>query len=49
MRCCEIEGDLIQRYGEIFERAPVLAAHKFSDERILRSVRRGAEQAATPC
>ena len=39
---CEIEGDLIRRYGEIFERAPILAKLGFSDERILKSVKRAA-------
>lgn len=41
--CCELEGELIRRYGEIFERAPVLATLGFSDERILKSVKRWAE------
>jgi hypothetical protein len=41
--CCELEGDLIRRYGEIFERAPVLAKLGFPDERILKSVKRWAE------
>ena len=40
--CCELEGDLIRRYGEIFERAPVLAKLGFPDERILRSMKRWA-------
>ena len=31
---------LIERYDEVFERAPVLAALEFSDERILKSIRR---------
>ena len=38
--CCELEGDLIRRYGEVFERAPVLAQLGFSDERILKAVKR---------
>jgi len=33
---------LIHRYGEIFERAPVLAKLGFADERILRAVKRWA-------
>ena len=40
--CCELEDGLIRRYGEIFERAPVLAKLGFSDERILKSVKRWA-------
>ncbi|HEY5896551.1 MAG TPA: nuclear transport factor 2 family protein [Burkholderiales bacterium] len=40
--CCELEGGLIRRYGEIFERAPVLAGLGFSDERILAAVKRWA-------
>ena len=41
--CCELEGGLIRRYGEVFERAPVLARLGFSDERILKSVKRWAK------
>lgn len=41
--CCELEKSLIRRYGEIFERAPVLAQLGFPDERILKSVKRWAE------
>jgi hypothetical protein len=44
--CCELEDGLIRRYGEIFERAPVLAKLGFRDERILKSVKRWA--AGTP-
>ena len=40
--CCQLEGGLIRRYGEIFERAPVLAKLGFSDERILKAVKRWA-------
>jgi hypothetical protein len=40
--CCELEGDLIRRYSEVFERAPVLARLGFSDQRIVESVRRWA-------
>jgi len=40
--CCKLEGGLIRRYGEVFERAPVLAALGFSDERILKAVKRWA-------
>ena len=35
-----LEGVVIRRYSEIFERAPVLAQLGFGDERILKSVRR---------
>ncbi len=44
--CCELEGGLIRRYGEIFERAPVLAKLGFSDERILKSVKRWSAERA---
>ena len=37
---CRLAGGLIERYDEVFERAPVLAALGFSDERILKSIRR---------
>ena len=40
MACCRLAGALIERYDEIFERAPVLARLGFSDERLLKSVRR---------
>jgi hypothetical protein len=39
---CELEGGLIRRYGEEFDRAPVLAKLGFADERIVKSVRRWA-------
>jgi hypothetical protein len=39
---CELRDGLIQHYGEIFERAPVLAKLGFPDDRILKSVRRWA-------
>lgn len=39
---CELEGGLIRRYAEEFDRAPVLARLGFSDERIVKSVRRWA-------
>ncbi len=39
---CELDGSLIHRYDEIFERAPVLAKLGFADERILRAVKRWA-------
>jgi hypothetical protein len=39
---CRLEGGLILRYGEIFERATVLAKLGFADARILKSVRRWA-------
>src|SRR5262245_17752397 len=37
---CRLEGGLIARYEEQFERAPVLAKLGFADERILKSVKR---------
>jgi ketosteroid isomerase-like protein len=37
-----LESDLIKRYEEIFERAPVLAKLGFPDERIAKSVRKWA-------
>lgn len=40
--CCALEGGLIRHYGEVFERAPVLAKLGFPDERILKAVRRWA-------
>lgn len=42
MACCQLDGPLIRRYGEVFERAPVLAKLGFTDERILKSVRKWA-------
>jgi len=39
---CALEGERIRRYGEIFERAPVLAQLGFADARILKAVRRWA-------
>lgn len=42
---CRLEGGLILRYEEQFERAPVLAQLGFSDERIAKSVRRWAKPA----
>jgi uncharacterized protein (TIGR02246 family) len=39
---CELEGGLIRRYGEEFDRAPALAKLGFADDRILKSVRRWA-------
>jgi hypothetical protein len=41
--CCELEGALMRRYAEQFDRAPVLAQLGFADERILKSVRRWAK------
>ena len=41
--CCELDAGLIRRYGEIFERAPVLARLGFADARIVKSVRRWAD------
>jgi hypothetical protein len=41
---CELKDELIQYYGEIFERAPVLAKLGFPDARILKSVRRWASR-----
>lgn len=43
---CRLEGGLIGRYEEQFERAPVLAQLGFSDERIAKSVRRWAKRGA---
>jgi hypothetical protein len=40
--CCTLEGSLIRRYDEIFERAPVLARLGFPDARILKAVKRWA-------
>jgi len=40
---CVLEGNHIRRYGEIFERAPVLARLGFADERILKAVKRWAK------
>ena len=37
-----LDGELIKRYEEIFERAPVLAKLGFPDERIVKSVRKWA-------
>ncbi len=42
---CRLEGGLILRYEEQFERAPVLAQLGFPDERIVKSVRRWAKPA----
>jgi hypothetical protein len=42
--CCELEGDLIRRYGEVFERASVLAQLAFPDQRIVNSVKRWASE-----
>ncbi|MSQ55424.1 MAG: nuclear transport factor 2 family protein [Betaproteobacteria bacterium] len=41
--CCRLEAGLIKRYGEQFERAPALVRLGFSDERILKSVKRWAK------
>lgn len=40
---CELEGGLIRRYSEEFDRAPVLSKLGFPDERILKSIRRWAK------
>ena len=40
---CVLEGERIRRYGEVFERAPVLAQLGFDEQRILKSIRRRAE------
>ena len=37
-----LDGELIKRYEEIFERAPVLVKLGFPDERIVKSVRKWA-------
>ena len=39
---CGLEGGLIRRYGELFERAPVMAKLGFPDARILKAVKRWA-------
>ena len=39
---CELEGGLIRRYSEEFDRAPVLAKLGFEDSRILKSIHRWA-------
>ena len=41
--CCHLDEDLIVRYSEVFERAPVLAKLGFSDERLLKALRRWAD------
>ena len=41
---CALEDGLIRSYGEIFDRAPVLAKLGFAEARILKSVRRWAER-----
>ncbi|MGQ0654100.1 MAG: hypothetical protein ACT4P4_17850 [Betaproteobacteria bacterium] len=40
--CCELDGGLIRRYSEVFERAQVLVRLGFPDARILESVKRWA-------
>jgi hypothetical protein len=40
--CCTLEGGLIRRYEEMFERAPVMAKLGFADARILKAIRRRA-------
>lgn len=40
---CVLAGKRLKRYGEIFERAPVLAQLGFADERILKAVKRWAK------
>ena len=42
---CKLEDGLIRRYEEKFERAVVVAELGFSDERIIKSVRRWAKEA----
>lgn len=42
--CCRLKDGLIERYEEIFERAPVLAKLGFADARILKSVHKWAGQ-----
>ncbi|HMA88615.1 MAG TPA: nuclear transport factor 2 family protein [Burkholderiales bacterium] len=39
---CVLQGGRIKRYGEIFERAPVLAQLGFADERILKAMKHWA-------
>lgn len=43
--CCRLEDGLIARYGEVFDRAPVLVKLGFPDPRILKSVKRWAGEA----
>jgi hypothetical protein len=43
MLCCQWRDGLIQHYGEIFERAPVMARLGFADARILKAVKRWAQ------
>jgi len=39
---CTLEGGLLRRYEEMFERAPVMAKLGFADARILKAVKRSA-------
>ena len=39
---CALEGGLLRRYEELFERAPVMAKLGFADARILKAVKRSA-------
>jgi hypothetical protein len=41
---CELEGGLIRRYSEEFDRGPVLAALGFPDDRILKSIKKWAKK-----
>ena len=40
--CCELEGGLIKRYEEMFDRGPVMAKLGFADARILKAIKRRA-------
>ena len=40
---CRLDGELIARYDEVFERAPVLVQLGFSDERVLKAVKSWAK------
>ena len=42
--CCRLEGGLIARYEESFERAPVLVQLGFPEQRILKSLKRWAKE-----
>jgi hypothetical protein len=42
---CELEGGLIRRYAEEFDRAPVLAKLGFDDKRIVKTIHRWAREA----
>jgi hypothetical protein len=41
---CELEGGLIRRYSEEFDRGPVLAKLGFDDKRIVKTIHRWASE-----